>query len=223
MSVIPNDDVNLAQALLYNGTIPLYDRTSISQEEIDLAGNLYGRGLSAPRNSMYSSENRVTFVNTGTMNRLTKKRVKFHIPSVIAEMKAKRGTKKVRVTVTCIARPPVDRTKGTEYSAAYISASIHRLNANGTNVVDNPSVSDNRTKWDTCYHFSNEFSSFDSGSWEIWLELFTRWGIADDDEIPYALVITVDDLTEAGNLYSETVRETGGRYTPMQKTRVTVR
>jgi len=223
MSVIPNDDVNLAQALLYNGAIPLYDKTSVSQEEMDLAGNMFGRGLSAPHNSMYSSENRVTFVNTGTMNRLTKKRIKYHIPSVIAEMKVKRGTKKVRVTVTCIARPPVDRTKGTEYSAAYISASIHRLNSNGTNVVDNPSVSDNRTKWDTCYHFSNDFSSFDSGSWEIWLELFTRWGIADDDEIPYALVITVDDLTESGNLYSETVRETGGRYTPMQKTRVTVR
>jgi len=223
MSVLPNDDVNLAQALLYNGTLPLYDKTSVSQEEMDLAGNLFGRGLSAPQNSMYSSENRVTFVNTGAMNRLTKKRVKFHIPTVIAEAKVKRGTKKVRVTVTCIARPPVDRTKGTEYSAAYISASIHRLNSNGTNVVDNPSVSDNRTKWDTCYHFSNDFSSFESGSWEIWLELYTRWGVEDDEEIPYALVITVDDLTESGNLYSETVRETAGRYTPVQKTRVTIR
>ena len=223
MSVLPDDDVNLAQALLYNGTLPLYDKTSVSQEEMDLAGNLFGRGLSAPQNSMYSSENRVTFVNTGTMNRLTKKRVKFHIPTVIAEAKVKRGAKKVRVTVTCIARPPVDRTKGTEYSAAYISASIHRLNSNGTNVVDNPSVSDNRTKWDTCYHFSNDFSSFDSGSWEIWLELYTRWGVEDDEEIPYALVITVDDLTEAGNLYSETVRETAGRYTPVQRARVTIR
>ena len=223
MSVLPNDDVNLAQALLYNGTLPLYDKTSVTQEEMDLAGNLFGRGLSAPQNSMFSSDNRVTFVNTGTMNRLTKKRVKFHIPSAIAEAKAKRGVKKLRVTVTCIARPPVDRTKGTEYSAAYISASIHRLNSNGTNVVDNPSVSDNRTKWDTCYHFSNDFSSFDSGSWEIWLELYTRWGVEDDEEIPYALVITVDDLTEAGNLYSETVRETAGRYTPVQKARVTIR
>lgn len=220
---VPNEDINLAQALLYNGAIPLYDRENINQAEMDLAGNLFGRGLSSPENSMYSSENKVTFVNAGTMNRLNKKRVKFHIPSVLADMKLKRGENKVRVTVTCIAQPPVDRTKGSEYSAAYISASIHRINSNGRNVSDNPTVSENRNKWDTCYHFSNEFSAFSSGSWEIWLELYTRWGIADDDEIPYSLVITVEDLTESGNMYSEIVKETAGRFTPVQPVRVTVR
>ena len=223
LTVVPNNDIGLAQALLYNGVLPLFDRTSIEQDEIDLAGNLYGRGLSSPENSMYSSEDRVTFLNSGTMNRLTKKRVKFHIPSAIADLKLKRGEKKLRVTVTCIAQPPVDRTKGSEYSAAYISASIHRLNSNGKNVVSNPSVSDNRNKWDTCYHFSNEFSSFDSGSWEVWLELFTRWGIEDDEEIPYSLVITVEDLTAEGNLYSETIRESAGRFTQVQPIRITIR
>lgn len=223
LTVVPNNDIGLAQALLYNGVIPPYDRTDIQQDEIDLAGNLYGRGLSSPEVSMHSSEDRVSFLNSGTMNRLTKKRVKFHIPSAIADLKVKRGEKKIRVTVTCIAQPPVDRTKGSEYSAAYISASIHRLNANGKNVVDNPSVSDNRNKWDTCYHFSNEFSSFDSGSWEVWLELYTRWGIEDDEEIPYSLVITVEDLTAAGNLYSETVRESAGRFTQVQPVRITIR
>lgn len=223
LTVVPDNDIGLAQALLYNGVLPLYDRTSIEQDEIDLAGNLYGRGLSSPENSMFSSEDRVTFLHAGTMNRITKKRVKFHIPSAIAGLKVKRGEKKIRVTITCIAQPPVDRTKGSEYSAAYISASIHRKNANGNMVVDNPSVSDNRNKWDTCYHFSNEFSSFDSGSWEVWLELFTRWGIEDNQEIPYSLVITVEDLTAAGNLYSETVRETAGRFTPVQPIRITIR
>lgn len=223
MSTTPGEDVFLAQALLYNGAIPLYDRANVSQEEIDLAGNMFGRGLSSPRNSMYSSEDRVSFIHTGAMNRLTKKRVKFHIPAAIADTKVKRGEKKVRVTVTCIAHPPVDRNKGSEYSAAYISASIHRLNANGKNVVDNPTVSDNRNKWDTCYHFSNEFSSFESGDWEVWLELFTRWGIQDDEEISYSLVITVNDLTEAGNLYSEIVRESAGRFAPVQTVRVPVR
>ena len=223
LTVVPNNDIGLAQALLYNGVIPPYDRTEMDQDEMDLAGNLFGRGLSSPENSMYSSENRVTFLNSGTMNRITKKRVKFHIPTSIADLKLKRGEKKIKVTVTCIAQPPVDRTKGSEYSAAYISASIHRLNSNGVNVVDNPSVSDNRNKWDTCYHFSNEFSSFDSGSWEVWLELFTRWGIEDDEEIPYSLVITVEDLTSAGNLYSEIVRETSGRFTAVQPVRINIR
>ena len=223
LTVVPNDDIGLAQALLYNGVTPPYDRTAIEQDEMDLAGNLYGRGISSPENSMFSSDDKVTFLNSGTMNRLTKKRVKFHIPSAIAGLKVKRGEKKIRVTITCIAQPPVDRTKGSEYSAAYISASIHRKNANGNMVVDNPSVSDNRNKWDTCYHFSNEFSSFDSGSWEVWLELFTRWGIEDNQEIPYSLVITVEDLTAAGNLYSETVRETAGRFMPIQSIRITIR
>lgn len=223
LTSVPNEDVELAQALLYNGAIPLYDKVGIRQDEIDLAGNLYGRGLSSPENSMYSSENKVTFVHSGTMNRLNKKRVKFHIPKVLADTKVKRGECKARVTVTCIVQPPIDRTKGSEYSAAYISASIHRLNSKGNNVVDNPSVSDNRNKWDTCYHFSNEFSSFASGDWEIWLELFTRWGVDDDDEIPYSLVITVEDLTESGNMYTEIVKETAGRCTPVQSTRVSVR
>lgn len=223
LTAVPNNDIGLAQALLYNGVTDLYDKTDIEQEELDFAGNLYGRGLSSPEISMHSSDDRVCFLNSGTMNRVTKKRVKFHIPEVIAGLKLKRGEKKIRVTVTCIAQPPVDRTKGSEYSAAYISASIHRLNSNGNIVVDNPSVSDNRNKWDTCYHFSNEFSSFDSGSWEVWLELFTRWGIENDEEIPYSLVITVEDLTAAGNLYSETVRESAGRFTPVQPVRITIR
>ncbi len=220
---VPNNDINLAQALLYNGAVPLYDKTNITQEEIELAGHLYGRGLSSPHNSMYSSENKVSFLHSGTLNRLTKKRVKFHIPTVLAKAKVKRGEDKAKVTVTCVTQPPIDRTKGSEYLGAYVTTSIHRLNANGKNVVDNPKIADNRNKWDTCYHFSNNFSSFSEGSWEIWLELFTRWGVEDDEEIPYALVITVEDLTYAGNMYTEIIRETAGRFTPIQPVRVTVR
>ena len=38
-----------------------------------------------------------------------------------------------------------------------------------------------------------------------------------------ALVITVEDLTEAGNLYSEIVRESAGRFVPVHTVRVPVR
>jgi hypothetical protein len=220
---VPDNDINLAQTLLYNGALPLYNRTAITQEEINLAGNLYGRGLSSPSNSSYSYEDKVSFLHKGTLNRLTKKRVKFYIPSTLAGIKVKRGEKKAKVTVTCIAQPPIDRTRGSEYSAAYISASIHRLNTNGIGVTDNPSVSDNRNKWDTCYHFTNEFSAFSAGDWEIWLELFTRWGVADDEEISYSLVITIEDLTQSGNMYSQIIRETAGRFRPVASTRVSVR
>lgn len=219
---VPEQDIGLAQALLFNGTTSIFDKTGISQEDLDYASNLYGRGLSSPQNCIYSTENRVTFLNKGTMNRLTKRHVKFYIPTALADFRAKRGHKKLRITVTCIARPPIDRTKGSEYSAAYISASLHWLNSNGTNKTGNPKVSDNRNKWDTCYHFSNEFSSFSAGDWEVWLELFTRWGIKDEDEIPYSLVITLEDLTKSNNLYSEIVRETAGRFQQKQSARISI-
>ena len=223
LSIVPNEDIGLAEALLFNGAVRMYDIDGANQETVDFATSLYGRGLSSPENSMFSSENRVSFVHSGTLNRRTKKHVKFHVPQPLASAKIGKGIDKARVTVTCLTQPPVDQTKGTEYSAAYVSASLHRLNSNGNLVTDNPSVSENRTKWNTCYHFSNNFSAFSSGSWEVWLELITRWGIKDDEEIPYSIVITIEDLTASDNMYSEIVKETAGRYTPVQPVRVTVR
>ena len=220
LSIVQGGDINLAQALLYNGAQHVYDHADLQQDVADYASNLYGHGLSSPENSMYSSENRVSFVHSGTMNRLEKQRVKFFIPASIANLRLKRGEKKLRVTVTCVTCPPTDRSKGDEYVSAYVSASIHRLNSNGKNVTDNPSVSEKRKKWDTCCHFSNEFSSFSPGDWEVWLELFTRWSIADDQEIPYSLVVTLEDLTSSNNLYSEIIRETAGRFQPMQALRL---
>lgn len=220
LSTVQGGDINLAQALLYNGAQHVYDHADLQQDVADYASNLYGHGLSSPENSMYSSENRVSFVHSGTMNRLEKQRVKFFIPASIANLRLKRGEKKLRVTVTCVTCPPTDRSKGDEYVSAYVSASIHRLNSNGKNVTDNPSVSEKRRKWDTCCHFSNEFSSFSPGDWEVWLELFTRWSIADDQEIPYSLVVTLEDLTSSNNLYSEIIRETAGRFQPMQALRL---
>lgn len=219
-SVVPNNDIVLAQALLYNGAQQLWDTRKISQDEADYIGNLYGRGLSAPQISKYSSPHRVSFLRTGTLNRLTKQRVKFHVPTVQAEAS---GNNTTRVTITCITDPPIDKTKGADYLGAYIRASIHKLDKNGKNVGANPKVSDNMNKWDTCYHGSNIFSGFSAGSWEVWLELFTRWGIENDDEIPYALVVTVEDLTQTNDIYAEIIRETAGRFQPISNVRVTVR
>lgn len=219
-SEVPGNDILLAQALLYNGAQQLWDTRKITQEEADYIGNLYGRGISAPQISRYSSPHRVSFLRTGALNRLTKQRVKFHVPTVQAQAKGKNTT---RVTITCITSPPIDKTKGSDYLGAYIRASIHKLDTKGRNVGGNPTVSDNKNKWDTCFHFSNTYSEFSAGSWEIWLELFTRWGIENDDEIPYALVVTVEDLTKGNDIYSAILRETGGRFQPIHNVRVAVR
>lgn len=219
-SIVPDNDVLLAQALLYNGTQQLWSTKKISKEEAEYIGNLYGRGISAPHISKYSSPHRVSFLRTGSLNRLTKQRVKFYVPTVQAQAS---GNNTTRVTITCITDPPIDKTKGSDYLGAYVRASVHKLDKNGKNVGANPKVSDNMNKWDTCYHFSNTFSGFSAGSWEVWLELFTRWGIENDDEIPYALVVTVEDLTQTNNIYSEIIRETAGRFQPINNVRIKVR
>lgn len=219
-SIVPDNDITLAQALLYNGAQKLWVTKKITQEENDYIGNLYGRGLSSPYVSKYSTPYKVSFLRTGTLNRLTKQRVKFHVPTIQAQMT---GNNTTRVTITCITNPPIDKTKGSDYLGAYIRASIHKLDQNGKNVGANPKVNDNMNKWDTCYHFSNTFSKFSAGSWEVWLELFTRWGIENDEEIPYSLVITVEDLTQTNDIYSAILRETAGRFQPISNVRVTVR
>ncbi|MEL7658363.1 MAG: S8 family serine peptidase, partial [Bacillota bacterium] len=219
-SIVPDNDIVLAQALLYNGAQQLWDTKKLKQDEADYIGNLYGRGISAPHVSKYSTPHRVSFLRTGSLNRLTKQRVKFHVPTIQAQASGKNTT---RVTVTCITVPPIDKTKGSDYLGAYIRASIHKLDTKGKNVGANPKVSDNMNKWDTCYHFSNTYSDFSAGSWEVWLELFTRWGIENDEEIPYSLVVTLEDLTKTNDIYSAIIRETAGRFQPVNNVRIAVR
>lgn len=222
LTLVP-DNIGLAQALLYNGAIPPCRVKKVFTLKNYEPWVLYGRGISSPENSMYSSENKVSYICQGTLKRQAKKRVRFHVPDSIAEAEHKRGENRIRVTVTCLAELPVDKSRGEEYTQAYISASIHRPNTKGKMVADNPSDACNRKKWDTCCHFSNEFSSFGSGDWEVWLELFTRWDKTNDIEVPYSLVITVEDLFKNGNMYSSIIRETGGRYRTLETVRVKVR
>ena len=180
-----------------------------------------GRGLSNAEVSKYSSPYRVTFVHSGELNRKTKQHVKFHVPTVLAQAK---GNNKARVIVTCVSQPPVDNTKGTDYIGAYVYASLHKLDHNGdADKSCNPSVTDGRKKWDTCFHFEKMFSRFEPGSWEIWLELFTRWDIDDEQNIPYALAITVEDVYQVNDIYNEILVETQGRFQAMNSTRISVR
>lgn len=61
----------------------------------------------------------------------------------------------------------------------------------------------------------------------MWLELFARWDTMDSTkdniEVPYSLVITVEDLLRNNIMYSSIIRETGGRYRPLEPVRMKVR
>ena len=224
-SSLPNGDIFLAKTLLYHGSKMPIDagKEKIMRDEAAFYGDLYGRGMSDVVESLYSTSNKVTFLHSGTMNKKYKQHVKFLMPVVCDELNMKKRNKKIRVVVTCVTQSPIDSNKGAEYLQAYVSASIHSKNGNGKMLNTNPSETDGRKKWDTCFHFETPYSSFQSGDWEIWLELHTRYDISDEQEIPYSLAITVEDLTQSLNLYDSIIAEAQGRFPAINMIRLPVR
>lgn len=199
LSVVPESDILLAKTLLYHNALPLWESDNMDNDELALAHNLYGRGISSVSDSKFSSSSRVTFVRTGTLNRVTKERIKIYMPEVLA---AQPGRNVARVTVTCISMPPVDRTKGSEYLGAYIRASLKKAHPDGHLLPVSPDYKEGRKKWDVCHQFTKLFSSFNAGDWQVWLELFSRWDDVDTD-VPYALVVTIEDVSGTLDVYSE--------------------
>ena len=224
---VPDRDILLSEALLYHGAeMPIAEvkKKKITRDDNAFYGNLYGRGIANPLASMFSTAHRVTFLHRGTMNKKFKQHAKFLMPSVCdTQMDMSKRDKKVRVTVTCVTQPPVDKTKGAEYLGAYVNASLHSRNSNDKLVTNNPSESDGRKDWDTCFHFEQEFSSFHGGDWEVWLELHTRYDVEDEQEIDYALAITIEDLTESLQLYDAIMNEAQNRFPAVQLVRLPVR
>lgn len=216
---IPGEDILIAKTLLYHGAMPLWDEDGIEPEEREFISSIYGKGLSNPTKSIYSESSRVTFIRSGELNRLTKEKVKFWMPSVLA---AQPGRNTAKVSVTCIAKPPIDRTKGTEYLGAYVSASLHKIGSNLQMPSVNPAAGSGRKKWDSCHHFSRCFSRFNGGEWQVWLELHTRWDVPSDLNIPYALAVAIEDLSGDLDIYSEVINETHGRFMPMTNIQVPV-
>jgi len=217
LSVIPDRDTLLAKALLYHNAVPLWDDDSMEDDELAFAHNLYGRGLSNVDDSKFSSPHRVTFVRTGSLNRTTKERVSIYMPQILA---AQVGKNVAKVTVTCMSMPLVDRTKGTEYLGAYIRASLKKSHSDGVTLMPvSPDFKEGRQKWDVCHQFSKLFSRFNAGDWQIWLELFSRWDDREDD-VPYALVVTIEDVSKTLDVYSEI--EALNRYRALNTIRIRV-
>ena len=199
LGIIPSQDILLAKTLLYHNAMPIWDEDSITDEELAYAHNLYGRGLSNVDESKYSSPSKVTFVRTGTLNKVTKERVTIYMPEILA---AQVGRNVAKVSVTCISMPPVDRTKGTEYLGAYIRASLKKSSSDGRLKPVQQNYKVGRQKWDVCHQFSKLFSTFEAGDWQIWLELFSRWD-EENIDVPYALAVTIEDVSNTLDVYSE--------------------
>lgn len=161
---VPNQDILMSEALLYHGAeMPISEvaKKKITRDENAFYGNLYGRGISNPLVSMFSTAHRVTFLHRGTMNKKFKQHAKFLMPSVCdTQMDMSKRDKKIRVTVTCVTQPPVDKTKGAEYLGAYVNASLHSRNSKDNLVTNNPSESDGRKDWIPVSTSSRNFQVF---------------------------------------------------------------
>ena len=217
LSIIPDSDVLLTKALLYHNAMPLWDEDNIEDGELAFAHNLYGRGLSNVDDSRFSSTSRVTFVRTGALNRTTKERISIYMPQILA---AQVGRNVAKVSVTCLSMPPVDRTKGTEYLGAYIRASLKKTHPDGITLKHvSQDSKEGQRKWDACHQFSKTFSKFNAGDWQIWLELFSRWDNKTDD-VPYALVVTIEDVSGTLDVYGEI--EALNRYRALNAIRIRV-
>lgn len=198
-STLPNYDILLGKALLYHNAKPLWETEDMENDDLLFLHNLYGRGVSSVPDSLFSTPSKVTFVRTGTLNRTTKERVKIYMPKILA---AQTGRNVAKVSVTCISRPPIDRTKGSEYLGAYIRASLKKSHPDGRLIPVSQDFKEGRRKWDVCHQFSKVFSTFNAGDWQIWLELFSRWDNQEMD-VPYALVATIEDISGTLDVYSE--------------------
>ncbi|MGZ0050117.1 S8 family peptidase [Brevibacillus gelatini] len=194
---VPENDIRIAKALIIHHAEPVHPlMETLTFEERELLSRLYGKGRGSFENAKDSFRNRATYIRSGTMSRLEKQRVKFHMPSTMAAH-SNRKVAVARVSVTCICFPPVSRNMGYEYLRAYVDTSLHRINSNDRLVTDNPEGKEGRYQWHHLHHFSQVFSSFNPGDWQIWLQLYTKPELQNDEEVEYVLVVTIEDLTSA--------------------------
>ena len=214
-SIIPDGNPLIAKALLYHTAMSLWDEDELDDSDRAFMHCLYGRGLSNIEDSKYSSASKVTFIRNGVLNRTTKEHVTIYMPEILA---AQVGRNVAKVTITCISAPPVDINKGTEYLGAWIRASLHKND--GIEIDDKsvkPKFKESREKWDICQYVYKPFTTFRAGDWQIWLELFGRWDKKETD-VPYALVVTIEDVSGTLDIYSEI--EALNRYRPINEIRV---
>lgn len=200
----------LTKLLIIHSAKQLWEAEGLKEEDKSFYKKLYGNGLCNIEDALFSEESKVTFLCTGTMNRLNKQRVKFYIPELASEKPRKNP---FVVKITCLSDPITDYQKGEEYLGTFIDASLHKLSSTGKNTNANPAKTiTGRRKWQPYQHFENVFYTVQPGDWELWLQLYTRWDVADDFEVPYALAITIEDPLRQMELYSAIQNEVENRY-----------
>jgi Subtilase family len=220
---LPNNDPLIAKGLLihHSDTLDeLYD--SRTPEERAILAKMHGKGRGSYINSIESYKQRATFIRKGTMSRMKKQRVKFYMPTSLSNH-AKNKVPVAKISVTCISLPPVDNTRGYEYLRGYVGTSLKCINSNNTMVNKNPKGEEGRSKWQHIHHFSQILTTFNPGDYQLWLQLYTKPEIMNDEEIDFVLIVTIEDMT--GNdvdVYGGIEQEAGTRFYSLAEVEVEV-
>ena len=209
-NAIPDNNILLARALMYHHATPCWKEQWLDEDSLQGYNNLYGRGLVNLDRCLKSSESSVTFIRCGKISRGCKEKVRFYMPPSASELHS-RG--QFRVSVTCVSKPILDQNKGAEYVGAYVKVALRKATNKDELGYVNSKVR-NAEKWDVCQQRMNPFMTVVPGDWEIHLEASSRWE-KKDEQIPYALVITLEDTTHTRDLYSEILNT--NRYTVMNR------
>lgn len=145
---------------------------------------------------------------------IDKHKILIDVPS---ELEGKK--KKIRVKWTLCYLAPVSPSWELDYSLSNISLNIRYLNSNWkSSNGDLPKWDkDFRVEWNSVKTFEKTYTAYKGWQREILLQLLVRWLIDPKDfQQPYALVITIEDISESGQIdLHEIIRTQYQQYVPL--------
>ncbi|MGG1369323.1 S8 family peptidase [Priestia megaterium] len=182
-----------------------------------------GFGMPNIEHCLESLSTKATYVHEGTLEPKTYYTIPFWIPSILTN---RSGRKKLRVRITIVWNPLVDRLKGEDYSLIHIYPNLYKK-TNGTDLQKVPMNLSSLN--DICYkknyypiaRLEKEFDrNIDSGLWQLELRMSHRWNIPEDYQQNFAVVISVEDPHDELPVYENIIQEVGIRYPVFSQVRV---
>jgi hypothetical protein len=191
------EKLNLTKALLiHSSNYTLPQESEIPADDIK---RVVGFGIPDFSRALDCTKSNVTYIFTGEMHnyktgklKKNKNKITFSVPD---ELKGK--NKKVKIRGTLVYTPKINSIDNVEYSMSNISINLKYYNSRGRLVNGALTKGNNyRHKWYPVKHFEKSLNAYESGEWEIWLELNTRGEINDSNYTEqYTLVISIEDIS----------------------------
>ncbi|HDR7517009.1 S8 family peptidase [Bacillus mobilis] len=215
---IPNATHNLVKGLLIHFSNVPIEAHSFQRQ------NIYehlGFGVPNLQLCLESLRSRATYVHEGALSQQTYYKIPFWIPSILTENTGRAGRKKVRVRITIVWDPLVDRRKQNEYALVHINANLIKRNGEGEEVkvqggLRNLEGESYKEKYYPVIRLEKQFErAIDSGLWYVELRMSHRWEVPEDYEQNFAVIISVEDPYDQLDVYEAIQNEVGITYSEM--------